>query len=109
MNRQAIAAALNTVRDVRGTARRPTVLRPGAAWPQWAGAERGSAFTFLRTWRVYVVLPADEAAADLWADEHIDALAAALEPVIFVSEVAPILLNTPEGDMFALMLTGRAE
>jgi hypothetical protein len=107
--REAIAAAVTAIDGLKGYAKRPTSLNTGDAWPQWGGAERSDGALFVNTWRVYVVLPSDETTADNWADEYGDLLADALEPVMFVDTIAPALLAAGEGDVLALMITGRAE
>lgn len=101
-----IAAAVSTVAGHKGYQRRPTALNTGDAWPQWSGGERSGGALFVNTWRIYVVVPSDETAADAWADQYGDLLADALAPVLFVDAIAPALLA---GDVYALMITGRAE
>lgn len=104
-----IAAAVSAVDGLHGFAKRPNVLNTGDAWPQWSGAERSDGALFANTWRIYIVLPSDETTADEWADLYGDLLAEALAPVLFVDTIAPALLAAGTGDVYALMITGRAE
>lgn len=104
-----IAAALSTVAGVTGYPRRPTAVKAGDAWPLWRGGERSDGFTFVQSFAVLVALPGDEAAADNGADTYGPPLVDALEPVLFVESITPATVATGEGDMNALMITGRVE
>jgi len=108
-HRNEIAAALSTVPGVTGYPRRPTAVKAGDAWPLWRGAERSDGFTFVQTFAVIVALPGDEAQADTNADTAAEPLAEALEPILFVESITPATVGTSEGDMNALMITGRVE
>lgn len=104
-----IAAALSAIDGLHGYPKRPDAPNTGDSWPQWSGAERSDGALFVNSWRVYVVLPSDETTADEWADLYGDLLADALAPVLFVDAIAPTLLSAGTGDVYALMITGRAE
>lgn len=106
--RTAIAEAIGTVQPIRGYRVRPAVPRPGDAWPQWRGSERGDGF-FVNAWAVLIVLPPDEETADEWADLYGDALADALQPVFFVDSFAPSVMKLDNEDALALLITGRVE
>ena len=106
--RAALAVALSTVSGVTGYPRRPKVFKPGDAWPQWAGSERTDGRSFLESWNILVVLPADEPSADVFADTRQAALLAALSPVVFVDSFAPANIQA-EGDVLGLLITGRSE
>lgn len=109
--RAAIAAAAADVDDVTGYPARPAVPRPGDAWVMWAGAERDAGFLFVHTWRLIVVLAADEHTADAMNEEWSQALASAVEDAgaMYVDAIAPTVLATQGGDLYALTLTGRTE
>lgn len=107
--RAAIAVALSTVSGVTGYPRRPVAAKVGDGWPQWGGSERDGGQSFAETWNVLVVLPPDETSADVFADSHQDALIAALRPVLFVTSFAPANYKADDGDVYALLITGRSE
>jgi hypothetical protein len=107
--REVIAEAVSTVDGLHGYVKRPTSSRPGDAWPQWSGAERADGALFVNAWRVYIVLPSDESAADEWADQYGDLLADALAPVMFVDAITPAAIPITGGELLALMITGRSE
>lgn len=107
--RAEIAAALSAVAGITGHTARPSVLNEGDAWPQWrGGVPRAGAVE--NTWIVLVVMPqADDITADGFADSHGEALLEALRPVLFVDSIAPATIDNDAGQMYALMITGRAE
>jgi hypothetical protein len=107
--RAAIAAALSTVDDVTGHQYRPRTLPPGTAWPLLGGLDEGPARDFLATWRIVVVLPADEIAASKWFDGHHEDVAAALANFGRVTRIEPGLVQTDAGDMEAMFLTVERE
>jgi hypothetical protein len=107
--RLAIAAAVSTVTNHTGYARRPTVPKPGDAWPQWRGNERADGFAFVESWAVLIMLPSEEVSADEWADTYGEQLLAALEPVMFVDQLQPAVFKLSNNDAYALMITGRTE
>lgn len=107
--RTALAAALSTVSGVTGYPRRPTTIRSGDAWPQWAGSQHDGGQGFVETWNVLIVLPPDEAGADTFADAKQALLIAALRSVMFVDSFAPATLATEAGDVYALLISGRSE
>lgn len=107
--RQEIAAALSTVSGVHGHASRPSALNEGDAWPQWRGGVP-HAGAVESTWAVLIVLPqTDDVSADSFADSHGAALLDALRPVLFVDSIAPAEIPTDAGQLYALLITGRAE
>lgn len=103
--RAAFAAALSDVAGVTGYEYRPAVPAEGDAWPLLGQLARGPGLSFDATWRVLVALPADEEAASLWTDMHLEQLVDALDPVAFVTAVTPVALPTDVGDMLALQFT----
>jgi hypothetical protein len=111
--RQAIATALSTVTGpfgpVRGHVARPAALNERDAWPQWRGGVP-HAGAVESTWAVLIVLPqADDVSADGFADQYGEALLDALRPVLFVDSIAPAMIEVESGQMYALLITGRAE
>lgn len=108
VTRLEIATALGTVDTVTGSEFRPSVLRAGNAWAQIASHDRADGF-FAATWSIYVALPADERAASVWFDEHIQDLRDALAPVVYIDRDEPAVISTDAGDIFALLITARSE
>lgn len=90
--RAALAAAAGTVDGVTGYAKQPGAYRTGDAWAVWGGSERFDGGLFLTTWRVLVAIPNDEAGADQWIADHLEALIDALQPVAHIDRVDPVLL-----------------
>lgn len=107
--RQAIGEALDGVTGVRGYARKPDVVRVGDGWPLWRGGERADGFLFTQTWGAVVALSQEYTSADDFADAMGEELVEALEPIMFVDSMAPIVVPTSAGDLPALMITGRCE
>lgn len=107
--RAEIAAALSTVTDVNGHDLRPSVLRVGVGWAQWSGSGLVKAYNFQHVWKVYVVIPNGEAAANAWLDAHIEALTDALFAVGQVDEYDPVVIPTTGGDVFAVVFTLRRD
>ncbi len=107
--RDALAAALSTVVDVRGYASRPTTPAPGDAWPLLGPLDRDVGTAFMVTWRVRVFLPQDEVAASTWWDAHWPGLFEALEREGFVDRAEPITLPAAGGEQLAFEITLRAE
>lgn len=104
-----LATALGTVAGITGYVRRPRAIKPGDAWPQWGGSERDDGRGFIETWKILVVLPADEATADTFADAKQAALIAALSPILYVDSFAPANFTGDSADMLAVVITGRCE
>ncbi len=107
--RQDIAAALSTVAGIHGHAVRPAAMNEGDAWPQWrGGVPRAGAVE--NTWSVLIVMPqANDITADGFADSHGEALLEALRPVLYFDSIAPAEIPVESGQMYALLITGRAE
>jgi hypothetical protein len=107
--RDSIAAALSTADGVTGYPTRPAVLKAGAAWPLLASVDHGPGAAFAATWRVLLVLGADERTAVDQIDALLPAAVEALSPVLYVDTAVPVNLDTSEGAVLALQLTGRSE
>lgn len=107
--REAIAAALDTVDDVKGHPYRPRTLPPGTAWPLIGQLERGPAHDFEATWRIVVVLPGDEIMASKWFDAHHEDVADALADFGHVARIEPGLVQTDAGDLEAMFVTVERE
>ena len=109
--RAALADALSTLGEhgIRGHEYRPFTPRSGDGWPLLGKLEHGPGGAFEATWRVLVVLPADERLASDRTDELVPLLAEALIPVGFVDSFEPVALQTSGGDTFALQITIRSE
>jgi hypothetical protein len=107
--RDQIVQALYGVPGVTPYRHRPDVLAEGAAWPLFGPSTRDAGTAFLQTWRVTVVLPADEIQASDWIDSHWALLFERLSPVGFVDTWTPAMLPTSAGELFTMMITMRAE
>lgn len=107
--RQAIADALSDVDGIKGYPRRPRAPKAGDGWPLWRGSERADGMAFTETFAVIIALAGDEAAADAFVDSHGEALEEALSPVLWIESLAPAVTAIGDGDMNALMITGRTE
>lgn len=108
-DRAAIVAALADVDDVTAHEYRPRTMPPGTAWPLLGRLQRGEAPDFEATWRVVVILPAEEIAASKWFDAHHEPIAEALLEFGFVDAIEPGLVQTDVGDLEAMFLTVRKE
>lgn len=110
-DRAALAAALSAITGVTGHQYRPRVLTAGAAWPLLVGLEAADPRVpaFEVTWRVVVILPADETAASRWFDTHHEDVAEGLENFGFVQRIEPALVATSAGDLEAMQVTVRKE
>ncbi|WP_250009132.1 hypothetical protein [Actinoplanes sp. M2I2] len=108
-DRQDLADALDPVAGVQGHKYRPRTLKTGDAWPLLDGLDRGPARDFEVTWRVVVILPADERRASEWFDEHHELVAEALEDFGYVERIEPGLVRTDAGDLQAMLITVRKE
>lgn len=110
--REIIAEALSTVAGIKASQYRPVAIGPGSAWPQVGELTRDDEVPdFLVTWRVIVVLPADERAASRFFDAQIEPLVDALEgeDVGYVSTITPSLMKSDGGDLQVMVLTMRRE
>ncbi|HEY0700299.1 MAG TPA: hypothetical protein VGD43_21150 [Micromonospora sp.] len=108
-DRAAIKAILDTVDGVTGYEYRPTVPRPGDAWPTLPALELQAGLVWRPTWTVVVFLVQDERAASDWIDQHFDALAGALRGGnVFPESAEPALMPTNAGDHYVLEITIRS-
>lgn len=108
-SRADIAAALNAIEGVNGFEKRPKVLNPGDAYPLLETAERGPGLAFMAIWRILLILGRDEPSATDQTEALLPELAAALDPVAFVTAVTPVAIPTQGGDLFALEITARSD
>jgi hypothetical protein len=105
--RDAIAAALTALADVRAAARYRQISRAGDAVVRFDNATRDvSGFGWIVTCQVLIALPQDMASAEAWVDDHIDALVDALAAELVVGEVAPVQLQLDTGVVPVLQITG---
>lgn len=110
--RAEIAAAVSTVPGVRGYTSRPSASTTGDAWPRWAASERDeTSGQFASVWHLLVQLPAGDTDADLWVDEHRDALWDALTLVAYPYLFEPVDIGAGDGRprIHGLMITMRSE
>lgn len=108
-DRLELAEILSTVDGVHGFEFRPATFGTGDAWPQIGPLERGPANNFLVTWRVTIVLPANERKASSWFTDHIEDLTDALDQFAYVERIEPFILQTEAGDANAILLTMNKE
>lgn len=87
--RAAVKVALDSVDGVTGYLYAPNIYKDGDGWCQWGGflpPETGPyATSFTDTFRVIVIMPADQKTADLFLDAIIGPLIAALSPVMSIT------------------------
>lgn len=104
-----IAEALDAVDGLHGYVRRPATARIGDGWPLWRGATLSQG-RLLDTFAVWIALSPDEADADTMVDsqELLDAMDA-LMPIIYVTGVEPVAIQSEAGDLLGLMITGTKE
>lgn len=112
--RAALVAAADDVTvgafTVHAHTKRPSTMKAGDAWVRWRGAERSEAgLTFYNTWALIVLVSDDELVADNMADELGYALAGALEPVMSIDAITPVIVATSAGDMNAIQVQGTSE
>jgi hypothetical protein len=107
--RLALKDAITGIAGCKGYLYRPTAPNAGDAWPMWRGFEVDDDGLPVHTWVLVVAVPADEQAASTFADAHMDEIAAALAPVMFVSACEPASIPSSGGDMYGLQFTGRTE
>jgi hypothetical protein len=107
-SRRDIADAVSSVTGVTGHEFRPDVLGDGDAWPLIASLTReGAGWT--TSWRVLLVLPADEAAAAARLEAIAQDLTDALQPVAAVDLIEPVTIKTQAGDLAGLQITARSD
>jgi hypothetical protein len=108
--RAEITAALNTIDGVKCYPARPSTPRTGDAWLRWQ-ADRGddSAGGFDHVWRIVIVTPQGEAAADAWVDDHIDDVLTALRPVTWVTAYEPANLGVDNSPVYGILITSERE
>jgi hypothetical protein len=107
--RAELAAQLSTVEGVTGYDKRPTILRPGDAYPLLGSVGDRSGMAFQVTWRVIVVLGNDEAAAIDKTEALLPELFEAIEPVAYVDGAQPFAVPTQGGELICLEITARSE
>jgi len=108
-DRAEIAAALSTVDGVNGYEYRPTVPRPGDAWPTLPTLDLEEGLVWRATWTVNVFLPQEERAASVWIDAHFLAIVTALRVPGFADKAEPALMPAAGGDQYVLEITMRSE
>jgi hypothetical protein len=113
--RELIRDAMSAVTGVTGYVYSPDAQRAGDAWGQWGGDEpvEGGRYatTFLRTYRVIVVLSADQRAADAWVDDHLEDIIDRLSLVLSISgyAYARVPADGSQAAYLALVITGESE
>jgi hypothetical protein len=106
--RDDLAAVLSTVDGVKGYPKAPAAWNTGDGWPLWSGANRWEdSGLFVDTWRIMIVLPSEEGAADAWIDAHLQALVDAISPVAFIDSMVPALAQASGNDIYRLQITVR--
>lgn len=109
-DRTDLAAILSGVEGLKGFRYRPTSLNAGDAWPLIESLDSPEAGAFQVTWRVVVILPADERAASDWFDTRWESVAdALLDEFGVVDRIQPAAVDTEAGAVSALLFTVRKE
>lgn len=92
--RNEIAAAASLVDGVTVKPYYRQTAKPGDGWVSLQRLDRDdSGLGFMALWAVMVVLPQDLKAAEVWIDDHADAIAEALGHALVVSAVVPSSLT----------------
>ena len=108
--RAALATALDTADPkIRGHEFPPGGLGFGDAWPQLRSLVRGPGSTWEAAWSIWVVLGADELVASKYFDDFVPLLMDALEPLVFIDQVAPVTVQVSGGEVLALEISARSE
>lgn len=105
--RAELVAALAGVEGLRAHTNKPTILRPGDAWPDWTGAattEAGYALT--HSWAVFVVCSGiDGKGYDEFVEMHLDEVWEALRAGFgWPESVGPASLQTSEGQSIPVLV-----
>lgn len=106
--REEIAAALSTVEGVKVSPHHRQSLKPGDGCVRFGGMVAGSnGFGFVTTWEVWLAIPQEVKAGELWLEAKLPALITAFDGEAIVTDVTPAELalggsNTTNG----VILTG---
>lgn len=92
--RTALATAANTVDGIHVSPYRRQVSSPGEGMVRMDRTDYPDPFGGMVTWQVLIVLPQDEATAEVWLEDHQDELVDALSPEMTVRSVIPKELVT---------------
>jgi hypothetical protein len=104
-DREAFAAALNTVDGVTAFAYPPDGgYRSGDAWPLVSDISYPNKFGGIVRWEIYVVLHSDIATAERLLDSKLPALRAALAPELAITTVTPRFLQFESGPALAVVV-----
>lgn len=89
-SRADIAAAMTATGVVNVTGAYRQTLKPGEGMVRWAGTSQASnRFGWVTTWQVWIALPQDVAAAEVWVDANMAALVDAANNEMTVTQVSP--------------------
>lgn len=108
-DRQALAAAVSTVDGVTCTPYYRQALGPGQGMVRLARTEpAANGFGHVNTWQIWIGLPQDMTAAEMWIDDHAQALLAALKRELVGTRATPAELVITPGSpaVYGLVLEG---
>jgi hypothetical protein len=105
--REEIAAAASTVDGVECSPFYRVVSKPGQAYVQWLRNDYPNQFGGESYWGVVVTLPQDTEAAQLWIEEHQEALFEGVSPAMLCTQLRPeIHLVTDNQSQKVVVLEG---
>lgn len=105
--REDIAAALDLVPGVNVTPHYRQSLRPGDGFVRFAGMVAASnGFGFVATWEVWLAIPQDVKAGELWLEAKLPALITALDSEAIVTNVNPADLGLGDHITNGVILEG---
>lgn len=108
--REEIRDYLMAVPGLQPDTYRPASITVGSAWPTMITQDRTPQTPgWMVSWRVWVVLDADERAAVDQFDQRLEEITEALADFGYAYEAAPTVIVTDGGDLYALTVTVRRE
>lgn len=108
--RAEIAAALNEADGITGYANTPSVFSVNDAWPRWTGMDaQGAPGVFSVNWQILVITGGTPADAEMIDETTVQAILDVLQTVVYVTNVAPTVIQTPSGDLYGLSITAVRE
>lgn len=108
--RDDLASAASEVEDITAHPFYVQGTRAGHAYIRRDRVEYPDKFGSVGWWNVVVVLPSDQAKAEMFLEDHLPLLRAALAPHMTVTEAVPQRLNIPGvGDLLCVFINGHRE
>lgn len=107
--RESLASAASIAGKTNVTPYYRQSLRAGDGFVRLAQRVRDtSGFGFMDHWEVWIALPSEAAAGEKWLETNIDALIAAIAPVMVVTSVQPAQLGMDPNTVNGVIIAGSA-